>query len=176
MFREDVADDQFCPIIIKSNQLGTLETLLTETQKIIGGHYQIQIIDSSIGPITEADISNAASTKAKIIAFDVPCSPPVAKKVEAAGVIVRIHKLIYKFTEDLDELVHDVKLAETKARGESVSKEVIGTASILQTFNVTSTKGKKEATVFGSRIMSGELNTKSKYQVLRNDEILVDGL
>ncbi len=87
-----------------------------------------------------------------------------------------MHKLIYKFTEDLDELVHDVKLAEAKARGESVSKEVIGTASILQTFNVTSTKGKKEATVFGSRIMSGELNTKSKYQVLRNDEILVEGL
>jgi len=87
-----------------------------------------------------------------------------------------MHKLIYKFTEDLEELVHDVKLAEAKARGESKSKEVIGTASILQTFNVTSTKGKKEATVFGSRIMSGELNTKSKYQVLRNDEILVEGL
>lgn len=31
MFREDVSDDQFCPIIIKSNQAGTLETLITET-------------------------------------------------------------------------------------------------------------------------------------------------
>jgi len=31
MFREDVGDDQFFPIIIKSNQAGTLETLLTET-------------------------------------------------------------------------------------------------------------------------------------------------
>lgn len=56
MFREDVGDDQFFPIIIKSNQAGTLETLLTETQKIIGSHYQIQVIDSGVGPITEADI------------------------------------------------------------------------------------------------------------------------
>jgi translation initiation factor IF-2 len=75
MFREDTSDDQFCPIIIKSNMAGTLETLLAETQKIIEGHYQISIIETSVGPITEADIANAASTNAKIIAFDVPCSP-----------------------------------------------------------------------------------------------------
>ena len=31
MFREDVGEDQFFPIIIKSNQAGTLETLMTET-------------------------------------------------------------------------------------------------------------------------------------------------
>ena len=41
---------------------------------------------------------------------------------------------------------------------------------------MTSTRGKKEATVFGSRVISGELNTKCKYQVIRNDEILKDGL
>lgn len=56
MFREDVGDDQYFPIIVKSNQAGTLETLMTEAQKIIGAHYQIQVIDSGVGPITEADI------------------------------------------------------------------------------------------------------------------------
>jgi len=56
---------------------GTLETIMTETQKIIGSYYQIQIIDSSVGPITEADLANAASTNAKIIGFDVPCSAPI---------------------------------------------------------------------------------------------------
>ncbi len=30
MFREDVGDDQYFPIIVKSNQAGTLETLMTE--------------------------------------------------------------------------------------------------------------------------------------------------
>ncbi len=73
-------------------------------------------------------------------------------------------------------MVHDVKLADAKARGETLSKEIIGTAQILQTFNVTSTRGKKEATVFGSRIMTGHFDTKQKYQVLRNDEILYEGL
>ena len=82
---------------------------------------------------------------------------------------MRLHKLIYKFTDDLQDIVHDVKLSEAKARGETVNKEIVGTAQILQTFNVTSTRGKKEATVFGSKVVSGELNTKSKYQVIRND-------
>lgn len=129
-----------------------------------------------MGPITEADIQNATSTGAKIIGFDVPCSAAVTKRAEGSGVIVRLHKLIYKFTDDLQDIVHDVKLSEAKARGETVSKEIAGTAQILQTFNVTSTRGKKEATVFGSRVISGELNTKSKYQVIRNDEILKEGL
>jgi hypothetical protein len=31
MFREDISEDQFCPIIIKSNMSGTLETILAET-------------------------------------------------------------------------------------------------------------------------------------------------
>jgi len=41
---------------------------------------------------------------------------------------VRLHKLIYKFTDDLEDLVHDVKLNEAKIRGESTTKEIIGTA------------------------------------------------
>jgi len=68
-----------------------------------------------------------------------------------------MHKLIYKFTDDLNDLVHDVQQAEALARGEGTTVDVHGTASVLQTFNVTSTKGKKESTVYGSRVMTGEL-------------------
>ncbi len=121
--------------------------MLTETQKIIGTAYQIQIISTGVGPITEADLAQAASTNARIIGFDVTCSPAIQKKVEAAGVCVRLHKLIYKFTEDLSDIVHDLNLAEAKANGEATIKEIVGTAAVLQTFSVTSTRGKKEATV-----------------------------
>lgn len=104
------------------------------------------------------------------------CSPAIVKKVEGTGIIVRLHKLIYKFTDDLKDLVHDIKLEEAIANGEGFSKEVIGTASVLQTFNVTSTRGKKEATVIGSKVMTGFFDTKSKYRVWRDDEILYDNL
>ena len=89
---------------------------------------------------------------------------------------MRIHKLIYKFTDDLQDIVHDMHLRESKARGETMIKEQQGQASVLQTFNVTSTKGKKEATVYGSRIFAGSFETKHKYRVLRDEEEIYSGL
>ena len=82
----------------------------------------MQVLESGVGPISEADISQAVSTGAIIIGFDVPCSQPNAKKAEAMGVCVKLHKLIYKFTDDLSDIVHDVKLADLKARGQALNK------------------------------------------------------
>jgi len=39
VFREDNDDEFYCPLIIKTNQAGVLETILTETEKIVGPHY-----------------------------------------------------------------------------------------------------------------------------------------
>lgn len=86
----------------------------------------MSILQSGVGPISEADISQAASTGSIIIGFDVPCSAPNSKKAEAAGVPIRLHKLIYKFIDDLSDIVDDVKLAELEAKGEATNKKVIG--------------------------------------------------
>ena len=115
-----------------------------------------------MGPISEADISQAISTGAIIIGFDVPCSPPNAKKAENMGVPIKLHKLIYKFTDDLNDIVHDVKLAELEAKGEATNKKIIGTACILEKFQVSVGKGAK-VDIFGSKALTGELDSKSKY-------------
>jgi translation initiation factor IF-2 len=47
-------------MIIKASTAGTLETLLQETDKLIKGIYRINVIDYSVGPITEGDMNNAA--------------------------------------------------------------------------------------------------------------------
>ena len=135
---------------------------MTEATKIIGQHYQVSILDSEVGPISEADISQAVSTGAIIIGFDVPCSQQNAKKAEALGVAIKIHKLIYKFQDDLNNIIHDVKLAELEAKGQALNKKVLGVASIVEVFEVSVGKGSK-ATVFGSKTISGELQSKNKF-------------
>ena len=162
LFREDDDGVQNYPLIIKANQAGSLETLLTETAKIIGQHFQVSILESGVGPISEADISQAVSTGAIIIGFDVPCTQQNAKKAEAAGVPIKLHKLIYKFTDDLKDIVHDIKLAELEAKGQAVNKKVTGMASILEVFEVSVGKSAKVA-IFGSKTLSGELQSKNKY-------------
>jgi translation initiation factor IF-2 len=119
MFRTDSNEaGNYFPIIIKAKEAGVLETLLTETNKIIRGLYQINIVSSGVGPITEADLNSAAATGATIFGFDVSCPQVIEARVQSAGILVRLHKLIYKFTDDIADLAHDVKLAESKQRGE----------------------------------------------------------
>jgi translation initiation factor IF-2 len=64
-------------------------------------NYRINIIDYSVGPLSEADINSAAQTGAVIFGFDVPINPNVAKMADPSKVPVRVHKLIYKFVEDI---------------------------------------------------------------------------
>lgn len=143
MFRSDSNEiNKYWPIMIKAKESGVLETLLTETEKLITGHYQINIIQTGVGPITEADLNCARDTGAVIFGFDIACPSVIENRIADSGVTVRLHKLIYKFTDDITDLVHDVKLAEQKAKGQGKVKDVQGTAQILQFFNVT-TAGKK---------------------------------
>jgi len=62
----------------------------------------------------------------------------------------------------LNNIIHDVKLAELEAKGQALNKKVLGVASILEVFEVSVGKGSK-ATVFGSKTISGELQSKNKF-------------
>ena len=64
------------------------------------------------------------------MAFDIPCSSVMERKAEAYGVTVRLHKLIYQFNEDIENLVHDVILKDKKSKGEATGINVVGSASI----------------------------------------------
>jgi translation initiation factor IF-2 len=72
-------------------------------------------------------------------------APNVANRIESAGVSVHLHKLIYKFQDDLENLVHDMKQKEELARGGGLNIEVLGEAHILQIFEVTDKGNKKLA-------------------------------
>lgn len=91
------------------------------------------------------------------------------------GVPIKLHKLIYKFTDDLNDIIHDVKLAEMEARGEATNKSILGTASILEVFQVKVGKG-QTVPIFGSKAFSGELHSKHLYQVVRDDEVIAEKL
>jgi translation initiation factor IF-2 len=59
----------------------------------------------------------------------VPCAPVVQKSAESAGVVIRQHKIIYKFLEDLENFVHDAKNEILESQGKALV-EVIGSAKV----------------------------------------------
>lgn len=97
------------PVILKASTAGTLETLLRETERLIGNTYRIHIVDYGVGPVTEGDMHNALQTGAVIFGFDVPCQHAVVKGAFTEGCCIRLYKVIYKFLEDMENYVHDAR-------------------------------------------------------------------
>lgn len=131
--------------------------------------------------MTEKDLNEASMTGAAIIGFDISVPPNVSNRIESAGVPVHIHKLIYKFQEDLEDLVHDMKKKEELSRGRGKALEIVGEAHVLQIFNVKvdgAKKGspKKQMKIAGSRVHDGEIDAHLKYRLMREDECLVEDL
>jgi translation initiation factor IF-2 len=95
--------------------------------------------------------------------------------VSEAKVCVRMHKIIYKFLEDIENFVHDVRQEMDIESGKGVITEVVGRASISQLFHIKNPKGGKSLTVAGARVVTGVVERKGRYRLLRNGkEIATD--
>ncbi len=63
-----------------------------------------------------------------IFGFDVPCNPIVTKSAEAQNVSIHQHKLIYKYVEDVEFFIHDVRREMQEEQGIAVNIDILGTA------------------------------------------------
>lgn len=124
-------------------------------------------------------MSQAQQTGAVVFAFDVPCTPMVAKGAETAGVIIRQHKTIYKFLDDMDNFVYDAKAEIQEETGKMQHVEVLGTATVSRLFKIKEEKSKgpaKMLTVAGCKVSGGDIERKNKYRVVRGNRVVQDNL
>jgi translation initiation factor IF-2 len=177
LFRDDSIGYQ--PIIIKASQTGVLETLLIEADNIIQDQFQINIVNTGIGPLVEKDLHEAQQMGAIIFGFDIQVAPNIGDRIRDAGVAVRMHKLIYKFQDDLDDLVHDIKEKQKLKSHRGMQIEATGEAHVHQIFKVTESgpkKGspKRHITVAGCQVVEGDIDRRMRFRLLRNDELIKD--
>ena len=98
------------PMIIKASTAGTLETLLKEVERLAQGYHRVHVIDYGVGPVSEADMHNSLKTGAVIFGFDVGCLPPVERRASPEGCCIRLHKLIYKFIDDVKNFAEESEM------------------------------------------------------------------
>ena len=84
--------------------------------------------------------------------------------------MAKCHKLIYKFTDSLSELLNDAKMAT----GEDFKYEVVGTAVGQAMFTVK--QGSKESKIAGLSVKSGEIERNLTYRVKRHDYVIMEDL
>ncbi len=157
--REENADRYYMPVIVRADASGSLEAILSEIARLGDEHSRITIVQSGIGNVSEGDMKTAlaGSTKAIIIGFNVGIDPIAETLGRQQDVRVDMHSIIYKLTEDLEELLQ-------ASRPKRTVEEIVGKARVLRVFS-----SRKIEHVVGGTVYEGFLEKKGSIRIIRRN-------
>jgi translation initiation factor IF-2 len=163
-------------LIIKGDVQGSVEAVMDAVTAAAAGRAAVRFVYSGVGPISMSDVHLAATTGARLIAFNVPApSGDVDGALRGSRVEVMRHNVIYHL---LDEVAAVITAAEAggAAGPAGLSEEVVGSALVLAVFPMI--KNRQEVgKVAGCRVQDGTLSSGSGvvYRVLREGEVVFEG-
>ena len=150
-------------VIIKADVQGSVEALSASLQKIDVEGVKVTIVHAAVGAINESDVTLAEASNAFIVGFNVRPTPQARQQAEADDVEIRLHSIIYKVIEEMEEAMKGMLDPEFK-------EKIIGEAIIRETFKVS-----KVGTIGGFMVTSGKVTRDSKVRVIRDGVVIYDG-
>ncbi len=150
-------------IIIKSDVHGSSEALKIAINKIEHKEVQAKIILSDIGMINETDVSLAKASNAILIGFNVKPSREAKKLAEDQKIKINFFNIIYEALDYVEKSLSGLLEPDIK-------ETVLGSAEIQKIFKV-SNAGK----IAGSKVLSGEIKSKSKARIIRDGVVVHNG-
>lgn len=140
-------------LILKASDAGSLEALSSVLHGIDQkGGKEINIIDESVGDITDGDIRHAMATKATVIGFKNRAAAAAKVLADAQEVTVITSDIVY----DLADAVEDFFSGK---RGPAVQGEL----EVLALFN----QEKMPKQLVGGRVASGTFREKASFDIVR---------
>lgn len=150
-------------VIIKADVQGSVEALSASLQKIDVEGVKVTIVHSAVGAINESDVTLAEASNAFIVGFNVRPTPQARQQAEADDLEIRLHSIIYKVIEEMEEAMKGMLDPEFE-------EKVIGEAVIRETFKVS-----KVGTIGGFMVINGKVARDSKVRVIRDGVVIYDG-
>ncbi len=151
------------PVIVKADVQGSAEAVRSSLEKLEVEGVKVNVIHSTAGAINDGDIMLADASKAMIIGFNVRPSADIRKKAEDAGVEIRLHNIIYKATEEMENAM--------KGMLDPVYTEVvIGQAEVRETYKVS-----KIGTIGGCMVTDGKLAAHCGVRLIRDGIVIYTG-
>ncbi|WP_438835542.1 translation initiation factor IF-2 [Streptococcus pluranimalium] len=150
-------------VIIKADVQGSVEALAASLLKIEVEGVRVNVVHSAVGAINESDITLAEASNAVIIGFNVRPTPQARQQADADAVEIRLHSIIYKVIEEVEEAMKGKLDPEYQ-------EKVIGEAIIRETFKVS-----KVGTIGGFMVINGKITRDSNARVIRDGVVICDG-
>ncbi len=137
-------------LIIKADAHGSVEALAAAVAKLTSPEVAFYVLHAGVGNVTESDVMLAAASRAVIIGFNVRPDAQVRRVAEAAGVDVRLYRVIYEALDDLVTLQKGLVAPKTQ-------EVVLGQAEVRKTFSISRLGAIAGSYVTGGRIVRGAL-------------------
>ena len=150
-------------IILKSDVQGSSEALKMAINKIEHNEVQAKIILSDIGMINETDVSLAKASDAILIGFNVKPNREAKKLAEDQKIDIKYFNIIYEALDYIEKSLSGLFEPDIK-------ETILGSAEIKKIFKVSSA-GK----IAGSKVISGEIKSKSKARIIRDGAVVYSG-
>jgi translation initiation factor IF-2 len=142
-------------IVIKGDVQGSVEAIVSELGKIQHPEVRVNVIHTGVGGITENDVNLAAASTGMVVGFNVRPSAEVRAVAERAGVEIRLYRVIYQLTEEIEQaLVGMLTPVETEA--------IIGEVEVRALFKVS-----RLGTIAGCMVTSGLVRRNSSVRIFR---------
>ena len=160
---DEVKNKDELNIVIKSDVHGSSEALKMAINKIEHKEVEAKIILSDIGMINETDVSLAKASNAILIGFNVKPNREAKKLAEDQKIDIKYFNIIYEALDYVEKSLSGLLEPEIK-------ETILGTAEIQKIFKVSSV-GK----IAGSKVISGEIKSKSKARIIRDGVVVHSG-
>ena len=150
-------------VIIKGDVDGSIEALSDSLERLSTEEIKVNIIQKSVGQISESDVMLAAASDAIIIGFQVRPSLQARKLAESEQIDIRLYSIIYQAIEEL-------KLAMEGLLSPDIEEKIVCNIEIREVFKIS-----KVGTIAGCMVLDGKLNRNTSIRLIRDGVVVYTG-
>ncbi|ACH93731.1 translation initiation factor IF-2 [Borrelia duttonii Ly] len=143
-------------IILKADVQGSVEALKHSLEKLTNNEIRVKVIHSSVGAITETDISFAAASEAVIIGFHVRPTAKAQFLADQEKVEIKKYNIIY-------DAINDIKSVLEGMLEPDIEQQFIGFAEVRAVINIP-----KVGVVAGCYVSQGCIKRDAVTNIMRD--------
>lgn len=150
-------------IVLKADVQGSAEALSQALAELSTSEVKVKIVSSSVGGISESDVNLALASNAIMIGFNVRANHEARKLIEAEGVDIHYHSIIY-------DVINEVKRAISGFLAPEIQEKILGLAEVRDVF-----RSSKIGAIAGCMVLEGIVKRNSPIRVLRDNIVIFEG-
>jgi len=149
-------------LILKTDVGGTLEAIKGTLDKIDIEGTEIKILHSSVGAVTEGDITLAHTYGGIVIGFNVRPDSQARKAINRYNVDIKTYKLIHELENSIRKALKGMLSPETEEKVQAL-------VEVREIYHI------KAGTIAGCVVMEGKLHRKNPIRLIRNGIVVWEG-